>query len=66
LGRNGRVEFRLAVETDLLSVDPDLGKVRAERALDREELGDQFTLLGSSLITLLIKFGIAYLLSEKL
>uniref|UniRef100_A0A914HYR1 Uncharacterized protein n=1 Tax=Globodera rostochiensis TaxID=31243 RepID=A0A914HYR1_GLORO len=45
LGRNGRVEFRLAVETDLLSVDPDSGLVRAERTLDREELGDYVTVL---------------------
>ena len=45
-GQNGRVEYRMAVETDLLSVDPDTGLVRAERPLDREELGDQFTVLG--------------------
>ncbi|KAL3074151.1 hypothetical protein niasHS_014981 [Heterodera schachtii] len=43
LGKNGRVEFRLAVETDLLSVDPDSGLVRAERTFDREELGDRVT-----------------------
>lgn len=45
LGSNGRVEYRLAVETDLCSVDPDTGIIRAERVMDREELGDEFTLL---------------------
>jgi hypothetical protein len=45
-GQNGHVEYRLAIETELISVDPDSGRVRAERTLDREELGDQFTMLG--------------------
>lgn len=34
---NGRIEYRLAVETDTISVDPDSGLVRLERALDREQ-----------------------------
>lgn len=36
-GSNGRVEYRLAVETDTIFVDPDTGSVRLERALDREQ-----------------------------
>ncbi|CAD5234633.1 unnamed protein product [Bursaphelenchus xylophilus] len=35
-GANGRVEYRLAIETDLVSVDPDTGAFRLERPLDRE------------------------------
>ncbi|CAD5229179.1 unnamed protein product [Bursaphelenchus okinawaensis] len=35
-GANGRVEYRIAVETELASVDPDTGAFRIERALDRE------------------------------
>lgn len=45
LGKNGRVEFRLAVETDLFSVDPDSGLVRVERTLDRERMGDRVSVL---------------------
>lgn len=36
-GVNGRIEYRLAVETDAVFVDPDSGSVRLERALDREQ-----------------------------
>lgn len=36
-GANGRVEYRLAVETDVIFVDPDSGSVRLEKALDREQ-----------------------------
>lgn len=36
-GANGRVEYRLAIETDTIFVDPDSGSVRLERALDREQ-----------------------------
>ncbi|KAI6227030.1 hypothetical protein M3Y95_00683900 [Aphelenchoides besseyi] len=35
-GANGRVEYRLAVEIDFVSIDPDSGSLRLEKALDRE------------------------------
>ena len=35
-GAFGRVEYRLAADSDLLAIDPDTGAVRLERTLDRE------------------------------
>ncbi|KAI6191302.1 hypothetical protein M3Y97_00213900 [Aphelenchoides bicaudatus] len=45
-GVNGRIEYRLAVDTDIIFVDPDSGAVRLEKALDREQKDKhQFLLL---------------------
>lgn len=37
IGQNGRVEYRIAVDTgNLVSIDPDTGVIRLEQLLDRE------------------------------